>query len=59
MADPSLDELIGRGEFVARHLGPSAADERTMLQALGIGSRAERFTNRKPAYVSRWIECSG
>jgi glycine dehydrogenase len=40
MTDPTLDALLDRNAFHARHLGPSAADERAMLALLGVGSRA-------------------
>ena len=32
---PPLAALENAGEFRARHIGPSAADERTMLSAIG------------------------
>jgi glycine dehydrogenase len=51
VTDPSLDELLGRNEFHARHIGPSAADEEAMLQVLGIGSRAALIDAVVPASI--------
>ncbi len=51
MADPTLDELLDRSEFHARHLGPDAAEERAMLDALGVGSRAALIDAVVPASI--------
>jgi len=51
MSDPTLDELLDRSAFHARHLGPDDADERAMLKALGVGSRAELIDAVVPASI--------
>ena len=39
-APTPLAELENAAEFVARHIGPDAADEARMLSAIGAASRA-------------------
>jgi glycine dehydrogenase len=43
-ANPPLADLENAGEFVARHIGPSAADEARMLAVIGAGRPG--FTRR-------------
>jgi glycine dehydrogenase len=47
----SLDELEGRDEFVARHIGPSAAEQEAMCAAIGVRDRAELIAQTVPAGI--------
>ena len=47
----SLDELEGRDEFVARHIGPSAAEQQAMCAAIGVKDRAELIARTVPAGI--------
>ncbi len=52
-APPSLTELENAGEFIARHIGISAADEARMLPAIGSATRAELIDGIVPAAIRR------
>jgi len=49
--DAKLAELEGRDEFVARHLGPRAADIAAMLAAVGATSMEELMAQTVPAAI--------
>ncbi len=48
-----LDQLENPREFHARHLGPDAADEAQMCQAIGVASRAALIDAVVPASIRR------
>jgi len=48
-----LGELENAHEFVARHIGPSADDERHMLSAIGAASRRALIDAVVPASIAR------
>jgi glycine dehydrogenase len=48
-----LCELENAGEFVARHIGISAADEALMLSAIGAASRRAMIEGIVPASIAR------
>ena len=48
-----LTELENSSEFVARHIGFNAAEEQTMLQALGCSTRQELIDGIVPASIAR------
>ena len=48
---PPLATLEQPAEFQARHIGPSAADERHMLDAVGAGTRAALIAEIVPATI--------
>jgi glycine dehydrogenase len=48
-----LAELENAAEFVARHIGPDAADERRMLSAIGAASRAALMDALVPRNIAR------
>ena len=48
-----LAELENRAEFVARHIGPSAADEAHMLNAIGAASRRALIEAVVPRSIAR------
>ena len=50
---PSLAELENSSEFIARHIGMSAADEQHMLQAIGEPSRAALIDSIVPRSIAR------
>ncbi|APW46040.1 aminomethyl-transferring glycine dehydrogenase [Rhodoferax antarcticus] len=50
---PPLHELENASEFVARHIGVSAADEAQMLQAVGAASRAALIDEIVPRSIAR------
>ena len=50
---PTLSELENASEFVARHIGVSAADEALMLQAVGAASRAALIDEIVPRAIAR------
>ena len=47
----TLDELEGRDEFVARHIGPNAAEQAAMCAAIGVRDRAELIAQTVPAGI--------
>ncbi len=49
----SLAELENAAEFVARHIGPSAADEKHMLGAIGAASRRALIEAVVPRSIAR------
>ena len=48
---PSLSQLHDPNAFLRRHLGPDAAEQEAMLQALGLGSRAELIEQTVPPAI--------
>jgi len=48
-----LDRLENRAEFVARHIGFGAADERHMLDCVGAASREALISEIVPASIAR------
>jgi len=50
---PSLADLENTSEFIARHIGISAADEQRMLQAIGEPSRAALIESIVPHSIAR------
>ena len=50
---PTLAELERRDAFVARHIGPSEADQASMLEALGYRSRQALIDAIVPAAIRR------
>ncbi|NQW79980.1 MAG: aminomethyl-transferring glycine dehydrogenase [Polaromonas sp.] len=48
-----LRELENAGEFIARHIGISAADETLMLSAIGAASRRAMIDGIVPASIAR------
>ncbi|KAF1021248.1 MAG: Glycine dehydrogenase (decarboxylating) [Paracidovorax wautersii] len=50
---PSLDALENTSEFVARHIGIDADDERHMLQVVGADSRQALIEGIVPASIQR------
>jgi len=50
-AGTPLAALEQRDEFVGRHIGPGAADERAMLEAIGVRSLAELLEQVVPAAI--------
>lgn len=48
MTVPSLESLCHSSEFIQRHIGPNAADTKTMLTALGISSLEELINEAVP-----------
>ncbi|WP_374590744.1 aminomethyl-transferring glycine dehydrogenase [Aquabacterium sp.] len=49
----SLSTLENAQEFIARHIGPNAADEQRMLSAIGAASRAALMQAIVPAAIAR------
>ena len=47
----TLDELEGRDEFVARHIGPDAAEQAAMCAVIGVKDRAELIAQTVPAGI--------
>src|SRR5262245_30582848 len=47
----TLAELEQRDDFVARHIGPNAAEQTEMLAALGLKTRAELIDAVVPAAI--------
>ncbi|MFN3885165.1 MAG: glycine dehydrogenase (aminomethyl-transferring), partial [Rhodocyclaceae bacterium] len=47
----TLDELEGRDEFIARHIGPSAKEQAAMCRAIGVEDRAELIDQTVPASI--------
>ena len=52
-SSPTLCALENTSEFIARHIGISAADEQRMLQAVGAASRAELIAGIVPRSIAR------
>jgi len=52
-ATPPLAELENAAEFVARHIGPDAADEARMLSAIGAASREALISALVPKNIVR------
>ena len=50
-ATVTLSELEHREEFIARHIGPSAAEQATMLATLGVASLDELIAQTVPASI--------
>jgi len=50
---PILSDLENRSEFIARHIGVSAADEAVMLQAVGAASRQALMNEIVPPSIAR------
>jgi glycine dehydrogenase len=46
-----LEVLEGRDEFVARHIGPNAAEQAAMCTAIGVKNRAELIAQTVPAGI--------
>ena len=53
MPTPTLADLENTGEFIARHIGVSEADEATMLKAVGAASRRELIDGIVPRSIAR------
>ncbi|MDP3033403.1 MAG: aminomethyl-transferring glycine dehydrogenase [Rhodocyclaceae bacterium] len=51
MSTQTLTELEHRDEFIARHIGPSAAEQATMLATLGVASLDELIAQTVPASI--------
>jgi glycine dehydrogenase len=47
----TLDELEGRDEFVARHIGPQAAEQATMLAAIGLNNLDQLIEQTVPPAI--------
>ena len=47
----TLDELEGRDEFVARHIGPNASEQAAMCAAIGVRDRDELIAQTVPAGI--------
>ncbi len=47
----TLEELEGRDEFVARHIGPNAAEQAAMCAVIGVKDRAELIEQTVPAGI--------
>ncbi len=47
----TLDELEGRDEFVARHIGPSATEQTAMCAVIGVRDRAALIDETIPADI--------
>ena len=50
-ATVTLSELEHRDEFIARHIGPSATEQATMLATLGVASLDELIAQTVPASI--------
>ncbi len=48
---PSLSQLHDPNPFLRRHLGPDAAEQQAMLDALGVASRAELIEQTVPPAI--------
>jgi glycine dehydrogenase len=49
----SLSELEARDAFIARHIGPSAAEQAKMLETVGYASREALIDAVVPANIRR------
>lgn len=47
----TLEELEGRDEFVARHIGPNVAEQAAMCAVIGVKDRAELINQTVPAGI--------
>lgn len=47
----SLESLENRGEFIGRHIGPNATEQKLMLDYLGLGSLDEMIDKAIPAGI--------
>ncbi|WP_126445425.1 aminomethyl-transferring glycine dehydrogenase [Sulfuricystis multivorans] len=47
----TLEELEGRDEFVARHIGPSLAEQAAMCAVIGVKDRAELIDQTVPSGI--------
>ena len=50
---PALSELENANEFIARHIGPSPAEQAHMLKALGVPDMATLMSEIVPASIRR------
>ena len=50
---PTLAQLENASEFVARHIGFDADEEKTMLTAVGCATRAELIDGVVPRSIAR------
>lgn len=48
---PSLAQLQHQDRFLTRHLGPDAAEQQAMLEALGVASRDELIEQTVPPAI--------
>lgn len=53
MTRPTLPQLEERDAFVARHIGPSAAEQQAMLETLGYSSRSDLINAIVPSSIRR------
>lgn len=53
MTHPTFAPLHNAGEFLPRHIGPTAQDEQAMLAAVGADSRAALIAAVLPASIAR------
>ncbi len=53
MSQPTLPELENPGEFIARHIGPSPAEEAHMLSVIGEASRRALIDSILPPDIAR------
>ncbi|MEO5933266.1 MAG: hypothetical protein ABIQ08_06915, partial [Duganella sp.] len=51
MTRTSLTQLEARDAFIARHIGPDAAEQQAMLDVLGYASRAALIDTIVPANI--------
>ncbi len=51
MNEPTLAELEGRDEFVARHIGPATTEQAAMLAAIGVASLEDLIGQTIPASI--------
>jgi glycine dehydrogenase len=51
MNAPTLAELEGRDEFVARHIGPATTEQTAMLSAIGVASLEDLIGQTIPASI--------
>jgi glycine dehydrogenase len=51
----SLSELEARDAFIARHIGPSAAEQAKMLETVGYASREALIDAVVPANIRRKV----
>ncbi|MDX1705648.1 aminomethyl-transferring glycine dehydrogenase [Pseudidiomarina sp.] len=53
MTTTTLKQLENHGEFIARHIGPSADEQAAMLEELGVGSLEELTHDTVPGAIRR------
>ena len=51
MANPTLEDLEGRDDFVGRHIGPTEGEQAEMLAAIGVASLAELIDQAVPTAI--------